>query len=261
MEQIKLKISLIQMDVAYKDPDANLNRAETMINKALKQRKKPNVLVLPEMWTSGGYQKESKIHDGSPAVNRLKEIAAKNSVNIVAGSVIESRGDKDVFNTAYIIDRQGNIIAAYDQVHRQRHEQHAQGSDAVTFDIDGICCGIILGYDLRFPEFVRQLALKGAKVLFVPGMWSGPREVHWKLLNIVRAIENQFFVVAVNGAGKTGDVSYPGMSMVVDPWGEILIEGDDAPDILTTVINIGLVDRARAQNPVLSDRRPDVYKD
>ena len=51
------------------------------------------------------------------------------------------------------------------------------------------------------------------------------------------------------------------MSMVVNPWGEILIEGDDAPDILTTVINIGLVDRARAQNPVLSDRRPDVYKD
>ena len=162
MEQIKLKISLIQMDVAYKDPDANLNRAETMINKALKQRKKPNVLVLPEMWTSGGYQRV-KIHDGSFVMDRVREIAAKNSVNIVAGSVMENRRDKDVFNTAYIIDRQGNIIAAYDQVHRRRHEQHAQGSNAVTFDIDGICCGIIVGYDLRFPEFVRQSALRAQK--------------------------------------------------------------------------------------------------
>jgi omega-amidase len=266
MEHIKLKISLIQMDVVCGDFEATLSRAEIMINKALKQRKKPNVLVLPEMWTSGTDHKcdhSGKKHNGLSAVDKLRDIAARNSVNIVAGSVIESRGDKDVFNTAYIIDRQGSIIAGYDQVHRERNKRPTitPGSNAVTFDIDGICCGIILGYDLRFPEFVRQLALKGAKVLFVPGMWSGPREIHWKLLNIVRAIENQFFVVAVNGAGKTGDVTYPGMSMVVDPWGEILIEGDDTPDILTTVIDIGLVDRARAQNPVLSDRRPDVYKD
>lgn len=114
---------------------------------------------------------------------------------------------------------------------------------------------------MRFPEFIRQLALKGAKVIFVPGMWAGPREIHWKLLNIVRAIENQFFVVAVNRAGKTGNVVYPGMSMVVDPWGEILIEGDKTPDILTTVIDISLVDKAREQNPFLYERRPELYKD
>lgn len=266
MEHIKLKISLIQMDVVCGNFEANLSRAEIMIRKALKQRKKPNVLVLPEMWTTGtdlqeGRDSNGKIHNESVVIDRLKDIAAKNSVNIVAGSMTENRGDKDAFNTAYIIDRQGCIIASYDQVHRQRHERLSTGSDAVTFDIDGICCGIILGYDLRFPEFVRQLALRGAKVLFVPGMWMGPHEIHWKLLNIVRAIENQFFVAAVNRAGETGDKAYPGMSMVVNPWGEVLIEGDDTPDILTTVIDVSLVDKAREQNPVLSDRRPDVYQD
>lgn len=261
MEHIRLKISLIQMDVVCNDFYANWSRAETMINKALKQRKKPNVLILPEMWTSDIEQNSGQKHNVLPVLDKLKDIAARHSVNIVAGSMIETREGKDVFNTAYIIDRQGSTIASYDQVHCPRHQKLSTGSNAVTFDIDGICCGIILGYDLRFPEFVRQLALKGAKVLFVPGMWPGPREIHWKLLNIVRAIENQFFVVAVNRAGTTGNVAYPGMSMVVDPWGEALIEGDDTPDILTTVIDISLVDKARAQNPVLADRRPDVYKD
>jgi omega-amidase len=261
MEHIRLKISLIQMDVVCNDFYANWSRAETMINKALKQRKKPNVLVLPEMWASDMERNSGQKHNVLYVLDKLKDIAARHSVNIVAGSMIENRGERDAFNTAYIIDRQGNIIASYDQVHCPRHQKLSTGSNAVTFDIDGICCGIILGYDLRFPEFVRQLALKGAKVLFVPGMWPGPREIHWKLLNIVRAIENQFFVVAVNRAGTTGNVAYPGMSMVVDPWGEALIEGDDTPDILTTVIDISLVDKARAQNPVLADRRPDVYKD
>jgi len=167
------------------------------------------------------------------------------------------------FNSAYIIDSQGHIVTRYDQVHLERRSKQdiSTGSTAVTFDIDGIPCGIILGYDLRFPEFVWQLALMGAKVLFVPGMWSNPRGIHWKLLNIVRAIENQFFVVAANRAGTDCDGVYPGMSMVVNPWGEILIEGDDQPDILTTVIDINLVDKARDQNPVLSDRRPEIYTD
>lgn len=258
MEHLSLKISLIQMNVDFGDFEANLSRAEDMINIALKQRKKPNVLVLPEMWTS-----DMRPYNGLPALARLKDVAARHSVNIVAGSMMESRGEQDIFNTAYIINSQGMIITSYDQVHCQRDIRPAitPGSEAVTFDLDGICCGIILGHDLRFPEFVRQLAVKGAKVLFVPGMWRGPQEIHWKLLNIVRAIENQFFVAAVNRAGTTGNVSYPGMSMVVNPWGEVLIEGDHTPDVLTTVINISLVDKVREQNPFLFDRRPDLYKD
>ena len=263
MEHINLKVSLIQMNVVADDFEANLSRAKAMLNVALKQRKKPNVIVLPEMWTSNLYKKINQKYNSLYVLDELKEIASRNSVNIVAGSMIESRGDQGVFNTSYIINSQGEIIGSYNQVHceRDKRPEITPGSKAVTFDIDGISCGIILGYDLRFPEFVRQLALKGAKVLFVLGMWSGPWEVHWKLLNIVRAIENQFFVVAVNRAGTTGNVAYPGMSMVVDPWGGILIEGDNTPDILTTVIDIRQVDKAREQNPFFFDRRPDLYED
>jgi len=262
VEQKNIKISLIQMNVTSDGFEENLNRAEAMLNKAIKQRKKPNILVLPEMWTSDN-EESSRSDNILRALERFKNFAARHTVNIVAGSMLERRGELGVFNTAYIINGQGEIIASYDQVHCERNRKPAisPGNNTVTFDIDGICCGIILSHDLRFPEFVRQFALKGAEILFVPGAWSGPREIHWKLLNIVRAIENQFFVVAVNRAGKTGTVAYPGMSMVIDPWGEILIEGDDTPDILTTVIDLNLVDKARKQHPYLFDRRPDLYKD
>jgi len=261
LDNITLKISLLQMNVASGDFEENLRCAEAMLKAALNQRKKPNLVVLPEMWTSDK-EEDSSQNNVLYALEKLKSIAARHSVNIVAGSMMENRGAQGIFNTAYIINGQGEVIASYDQVHCQRDRKPAiaPGHRTVTFDIDGACCGIILGHDLRFPEFVRQLALKGAQVLIVPGSWSGPREIHWKLLNIVRAIENQFFVVAVNRAGRTGNVAYPGLSMVIDPWGELLIEGDDSPDILTTVIDMSLVDKARKQTPILSDRRPDLYK-
>ena len=215
------------------------------------------MLVLPEMWTS----------DMRPqwiaCFSKIERCSCKTFSQHSCRFNDGKQREQDIFNTAYIINSQGMVITSYAQVHCQRDIRPAitPGSEAVTFDLDGICCGIILGHDLRFPEFVRQLAVKGAKVLFVPGMWRGPQEIHWKLLNIVRAIENQFFVAAVNRAGTTGNVSYPGMSMVVNPWGEVLVEGDHNPDVLTTVINISLVDKVREQNPFLIDRRPDLYKD
>lgn len=291
-EEVKLKVSLLQMDVAYGDPEENRRRAEELIKAALKQKKKPGVLVLPEMWTTGyDLKRVGQIADteGSPTIDWLREIARKNSVNIVAGSIADKRtpaveisgpdhesgrnfmGGMDgsethgegIFNSSYIIDREGDIVARYDKVHRFRLMDEDKylfpGTKAVTFELDGVPCGIIICYDLRFPEFVRKLALLGAKVLFVPAQWPKPREMHWKLLNIVRAIENQFFVVAVNRVGRDKSGEYPGMSMVVDPWGEELVEGSDRQEVLTTTLYLSRVDHAREKMPVFSDRRPELY--
>ncbi|MCR4431012.1 MAG: carbon-nitrogen family hydrolase [Tepidanaerobacteraceae bacterium] len=319
-EEIKLKVSLIQMDVAFGDPEQNRRRAEAMIKEALKQRKKPDVLVLPEMWTTGyDLARISDIADreGSPTIDWLQEVAGKNRVNIVAGSIADRRamnldaagskaartpdgtggcrkvysfqaagaGEKEsnvggpqsgaagtrsspnkkegVFNSSYVINRDGEIVARYDKVHRFRLMEEdrylSPGKEAVTFELDGIPCGIIICYDLRFPEFVRKLALLGAKVLFIPAQWPRPREIHWKLLNIVRAIENQFFVVAVNRAGKDGKEEFPGMSLVVDPWGEVLLEGSDRQEVLTATLDLSRIDHARRKITVFEDRRPELY--
>jgi predicted amidohydrolase len=274
----KLKISLIQMDVAFGDPEENRKRAGVLIQEALKDKKKPDVLVLPEMWNTG-YDllnaDRTADRDGSPTIDLLREAAKREGVNIVAGSIADKRPfaagkapseaekGEGLFNSSYIIDREGRVIARYDKVHRFRpmdEDKYLQpGKETATFELDGVPCGVVICYDIRFPEFVRKLALDGARVLFVPAQWPKPREIHWKLLNIVRAIENQFFVVAVNRVGRDKSGEYPGMSMVVDPWGEVLIEGDDREDILTTTIDLSIVDHVRGQIPVFGDRRPELY--
>lgn len=276
-DDIKLKVSLLQMDVACGDPAENRNRVDKMLKKALDRPKKPDIIVLPEMWNTGfDFERIRDIADreGDPSIKWLQGIAKKNSVNIVAGSIADIRpkmseeeeqpiSPEPVYNSAYIIDRQGDIKARYDKIHLFRpmiEDKHVTaGQEAVTFEIDGITCGIIICYDLRFPEITRKLALKGAKIIFVPAQWPMPRETHWKLLNIVRSIENQCFMVAVNRTGRDGHLYFPGMSLVVNPFGDVLIEGEGNPDVLTTMIDIGLVDTVRGTFSVLEDRRPETY--
>lgn len=269
-DNMKLKVSLLQMDVAYGDPEQNRCRAEDMIKEALKDRKKPDVLVLPEMWTTGYDLKrigDIADREGNPTIPWLREVAAKNRLNIVAGSIADGRTSQNkkegVFNSSYVINREGEIVARYDKVHRFRLMEEdrylSPGKEAVTFELDGIPCGVIICYDLRFPEFVRKLALMGAKILFVPAQWPRPREIHWKLLNIVRAIENQFFVVAVNRAGKDKSGDFPGISLVVDPWGEVLLEGSDKEEVLTATLDLSRIDHARRKITVFEDRRPELY--
>jgi omega-amidase len=276
-DDIKLKVSLLQMDIAYGDPVENRKRVDKMLKKALDQPKKPDIIVLPEMWNTGfNFKKIRDIADreGDPSIKWLCGIAKQNRVNIVAGSIADIRTKKSedeeqpcshepVYNSAYIIDRQGSIKARYDKIHLFRPMSEDKfvtaGQEAATFEIDGITCGIIICYDLRFPEIARKLALKGAKIIFVPAQWPMPRETHWKLLNIVRSIENQCFMVAVNRTGKDEHLYFPGMSVVVNPFGDVLIEGEGKPDVLTTMIDINVVDSVRGTFSVLEDRRPETY--
>lgn len=155
------------------------------------------------------------------------------------------------------------MVARYDKVHRFRlmneEKYFSSGEKAVTFDLDGIKCGIVICYDIRFPEFIRKIALQGAQILFVPAQWPRPREMHWRLLNIVRAIENQFFVVGANRVGREGKAEFPGGSIVVDPWGEVLLETGETEGVFEAVIDLSLVEQVRRRIPVFEDRRPDVY--
>lgn len=80
--------------------------------------------------------------------------------------------------------------------------------------------GVIICYDLRFPELARQLAMDGAQVMFVVAEWPTPRRRHWTSLQVARAIENQMYVVSSNNVGSLNDVEYAGASMIIDPWGD-----------------------------------------
>ncbi|MGB9881043.1 MAG: carbon-nitrogen family hydrolase, partial [Anaerolineae bacterium] len=214
-----MKVGLIQMDVAFGDPQANRVKAVEMAERAV--REDVDVLVLPEMWNTG-YSLANVLdiadNGGNPSVSVLSEVAARYRVNIVAGSIADRRGNS-VYNTSYIINRKGEVVASYSKIHRfglmEEDKYLAAGDRVVDFELDGERCGIIICYDLRFPELARTLALRGIKALFVPAEWPNPRMHHWRSLNIARAIENQMFVIGCNRVGGNGTTFF-GHSMVTD---------------------------------------------
>ena len=184
-------------------------------------------------------------------------------VNIVAGSAVTVRGG-NVFNTAYVFDREGACVAAYDKTHlftpMGEHEYFTPGDHLCTFTLDGVRCALIICYDLRFPELTRSLTLAGAELLFVPAEWPAVRMLHWQTLNRARAIENQIFLACCNGCGTAGETVYGGHSAVYDPWGEVLAEAGAEEEIILADCDFSIKEQIRNSINVFRDRRPELYK-
>lgn len=130
-----------------------------------------------------------------------------------------------------------------------------------VFELEGVKMGVIICYDLRFPEVIRSLALEGAQVLHIVAEWPSARTSHWRYLQIARAIENQMYVVSCNRIGSYDGVTFCGSSMVVDPWGDILLEGSESnEESLRVSLDLEKVIQVRNDVPIFSSRVPHLYK-
>lgn len=262
-----MKISAIQMNVVLKQLESNYHNAEFLIRKAAAAG--ADVAVLPEMWSGGfitdGLDERLADLDGNRAKAFLSQLAAELKINIVGGSVATKKAG-NYYNTTYVADRQGYIIADYDKAHlfsfAGEDQRFRAGNQLVTFSLDGNPCGIIICYEIRFPEWARKQALAGTKVLFVPAEWPLPRVGHWRVLNQARAIENQIFVVAVNGCGAAvKDQQNAGNSLIIDPQGKLLADAGPEPQekLIFASLELADLDQARNNMTVFKDRRSDLY--
>jgi predicted amidohydrolase len=116
--------------------------------------------------------------------------------------------------------------------------------------------GMATCYDLRFPELFRRMVEKGAEVFLVCSAWPYPRLEHWLMLNRVRALENQAFLVSSNSAGLNSGSQFVGHSMVVGPWGTILASAGDLEAIVRADVDLGVLKESRERFPALADRQP-----
>lgn len=261
-----LQLALLQMDVKAGDPDANYRRLRELLDIALSSPVKPDLLVFPELWNTG-YALDRIDGLADPAGERTKALIGdyckRFGVMAAAGSVAE-KTPEGVRNTVYIFDREGRVTADYSKIHlfRLMDEEKAliPGDRPGLVELEGIRAGVMICYDIRFPELARTLALAGARLLIVPAEWPKPRLRHWRTLLQARAIENQMFVAACNRVGCSGGTEFFGHSMVIDPWGEVLAEAGEEETVLTAEVRIGLVDEVRSRIPVFEDRRPGLYR-
>lgn len=253
-----MKIACIQMDVLFCQPEENLRQTEALIRKAMKDQ--PDVLVLPEMWNTGFFPNPVTDTCSRECLETISLLAKEFHVNIVAGSIAEIRDGK-VFNTAYVFDRDGQCIASYDKTHlfspMGEDRVFTPGDRLCRFSLDGASCGILICYDLRFPELARSLCISGLDMLFVVAQWPEQRVHHLTALCTARAIENQALLVCCNGCGSVGDTKFGGNSAIYDPLGKVLVQADDAQKIICAQW-----DFSQKQIPfnVFADRRPELYR-
>ncbi len=262
-----MRAALIQIKIAYGEPQKNIEKISSYVDKCMSSEKKPDVIILPEMWNTSFALPEIELiadQEGYPAAESVRKLACKHRVNIVAGSVADKRKGK-IYNTCYVFDRKGQTIARYDKVHlfslMNEPAYITPGGKRALFKLDGILCGVIICYDVRFPELSRAYAMEGAQILFVPAQFPHPRYNPWMHLVPARAIENQMYVVGVNRIGKENNAEFFGRSMVVEPKGDIVICGtENKEEILIADLDPSKVKESREYMRCLEERREDVYK-
>lgn len=260
-----MKVACLQMDMKLGAAGDNLAHAEKLLTEAAKQG--PDVLLLPETWNTGFFPKEglSKLSSASGAdIDALVGgVAKKYGVNVIAGSVSNLR-DGRVYNTAFMYDRHGRRIAEYDKTHlftpMGEDGYYARGDRLCVFKLDEVDCGVMICYDLRFPELARSLVLSGLNVLFVVSQWPRERIFHLKALLTARAIENQCFAVCCNSCGSAEGTVFGGSSLAVDPLGAVLASCGEKEEIMYADLDLKKVAEIRESIPVLRDRRPELYK-
>ena len=259
-----MKVSCLQMNVMLGCPDENFSHAEKLICESIKEQ--PDVIVLPETWNTGFFPKENLTElcckDGDTTKLRIGEMAKKYKVNIVAGSVSNVR-DGNVYNTAFVFDRDGTCIAEYDKTHlftpMGENDYYTGGDRLCGFTLDGVKCGIIICYDVRFPELTRNLALQGLDILFVVSQWPKERILHLRTLTTARAIENQMFVVCCNSCGTADKTVYGGNSAIIDPFGKTIALAEENEEIISATCDMQILSDIRGSIPVFRDRRPELY--
>ena len=258
-----MKISCIQMDMPLGRTGRNFASAEAMVRAAV-DRDRPDVAVLPETWNSGFFPEDLESaadRDGERTKAVFSPLARELNVNIVCGSVANKKAD-GFYNTAYVFDRSGAVVAQYDKTHlftpSGEHESFRAGSGLCRFTLEGHACGLIICYDIRFPELTRTLALEGVELLFVPAQWPAKRAMHLDTLARARAIENQMFLALCNSAAS--DTGCGGHSAVIDPWGEYLAQAGEGEEIITAEVDFSVIQGIRSSINVFRDRRPELYK-
>jgi predicted amidohydrolase len=258
-------IALAQV-TSGEDFSHNLSVAEELIPRAA--RSGADLLAFPEVFLylgpGAGKLAAAETLDG-PTVGRFGKAARKHRMMILLGSIHERSESESsrVFNTSVLMDRDGEIAALYRKtklfdvelpgLRIKESETIIPGSEqppVVSTDIGNI--GLTICFDLRFPEIYRSLRARGAEIVFVPSNFTAPTgEAHWSVLLRARAIENQYYVAAPAQTGQHNPSyrSY-GHSLLVDPWGRVLLDAGEAPGLSISEIDPELLTRVRRELPM-----------
>lgn len=265
-----MKVSVIQMPVEQ-NKQKNLEIAAKMISDI----NRPELVVLPEMFNCPydidlfpSYAES----DSGATTEFLAETALQHGIYLVGGSIPERDGSK-IYNTSFVFNPQGKLLGKHRKLHLfdvnikggpcvQESKTLTPGNEMFSFLAGKWHVGLAICYDIRFPELMRALTLKGAEVIIIPAVFNTTTgKAHWHDLLRIRAVDNQVYLVGASPArnAEAGYVAY-GHSMIVDPWGDVLASAGSETTVVEGIISKERIEKIRQEFPLLRHRRKDLYR-
>ncbi|MEO9362734.1 MAG: carbon-nitrogen hydrolase family protein [Nitrososphaera sp.] len=262
-----VSVAVVQMK-SSEDKQDNLHRSVAYIEQAAAG--KAGIVCFPEfqMAFSPGTQTAAELSRLAETVQgnfvtTLRKAAKAGRIEVVAAMYEKGAGNR-VYDTAVVIDSKGAITSVYRKLHLydalgfKESKKLMPGKKLVKpAKTAAGKIGVMICYDIRFPELSRLLTIKGASVLVAPSGWvQGPmKEEHWQTMLKARAIENGSYVVAPDQVGNI----YAGRSMVIDPFGAVLLDMGQREGMEIVELDMAKVEQVRQSLPLLKNRRTDVY--
>jgi omega-amidase len=279
----KVLVAILQLK-GVTDKAANIEAAKIAMEEAAATGAK--ILILPEIWPIAHnkelYPTAAENPNWSaaktPALELMKSQAQKHKVYVIGGSIVEvddSDGNDRYYNTCFVFDPKGEIVAKYRKIHlfdvdipgkmtHKESETVGAGNEITMFDTEYGRIGVSICYDIRFTEQFLLMAREGAKIIVCPAAFSlTTGEAHWEVLLRARALDTQCYVI---GAACARYVEEPklyqswGHSTVVDPWGKVVITTEHGPATLYAELDLSYVDQVREQLPYSKQKRGDIYQ-
>jgi predicted amidohydrolase len=259
-----MRIALFQGPAETPDPEAGLAALAGAAARAAAAGAR--VLVTPEMSVTGyavGPELLAALAEPvpGPLTSRVTAIAAEAGLAIVYGH--PERTTAGVANSVQVVDRDGRRLAGYRKAHLYGEYDRAAfvpgDVGVVQFAIDGLVMGLLICYDIEFPEAARAHAVAGTELLIVPTGLMDPYDTVSTVLVPARALESQLFIAYVNRTGREGDFTYCGGSAVIAPDGTETARAGRGEELLIVDVDPAALHASRAVNTYLDDRRPELY--
>lgn len=222
----EVTIATVQFQPKLGEPEDNLVKMSEFVSKIASQQK-VDLIVFPELVTSG-YELGVRFTEVAqrvpgPSINLMAQRAAEFGVYVAFGLVTKEKVESVIFNSAVLVGPDGELVGTYNKVHLRGEERMAfrEGFRFPVFETEIGNIGLMLGWDLAFPEVARSMAMDGAEILAVMTNWETPYMDEYRTYVKSRAYENALFVAASNRVGEDVTVNFGGESMIVGPRGKI----------------------------------------
>lgn len=223
----EVTVATVQFEPKLGEPEDNLVKMSEFVSKIASQQK-VDLIIFPELVTSG-YELGVRFTEVAqrvpgPSINLMAQRAAEYGVYIAFGLVTKEKVESVIFNSGVMVGPDGELVGTYNKVHLRGEERMAfrEGFRFPVFDTEIGSIGLMLGWDLAFPEVARSMALDGAELLCVMANWETQHMDEYRTYLKSRALENAFFVSASNRVGEDVTLNFGGESMIVGPRGQVL---------------------------------------